>query len=130
MKRELYFKKASEGVCNILGIKDILYYPDSNFYYPFSVDKKIVLFDLRDKENLFLVSKTAIDYFFAGKEYLENFNSFQILNKKVFITVSSFLRCSTKLFVRSNSSSRCSRAASTAASPAILMLYGCLMSIR
>jgi hypothetical protein len=110
MKRGLYFKKASEGVCNILGIKDILYYPDSNFYYPFSVDKKIVLFDLRDKENLFLVSKTAIDYFFAGKEYLENFNNFQILNKKVFITVSSFndenLKEFEKYFVNNEDSKR------------------------
>jgi hypothetical protein len=79
-----------EGNCNILGIKDKLFYPKANFYYPFSTDKKIVKFDLRDDKNLFLISKKAIEYFFAGKEYLENFNRYRILNQLVFVTASAF----------------------------------------
>ena len=91
IKRLLIFEKyGKKGVCNILGIEDELFYPKANFYYPFSVDKKIVKFDLRDEKNLFLISKKAIEYFFAGKEYLENFNRYKILGNFVFVTVTSF----------------------------------------
>ena len=91
VKISLYFKPyGKKGVCNILGIEDELFYPKANFYYPFSVDKKIVKFDLRDEKNLFLISKKAIEYFFAGKEYLENFNRYKILGNFVFVTATSF----------------------------------------
>ena len=91
VKISLYFKPyGKKGICNILGVEDELFYPKANFYYPFSVDKKIVKFDLRDEKNLFLISKKAIEYFFAGKEYLESFNRYKILGHFVFITATSF----------------------------------------
>jgi len=91
VKISIYFKPyGKKGICNILGVKDELFYPKANFYYPFSIDKKIVKFNLRDEKNLFLVSKKAIKYFFAGKEYLENFNRYKILGNFVFITAASF----------------------------------------
>jgi len=108
VKISLYFEKYeigkgknktwAEGICNILGIKDKLYYPKANFYYPFSTDKKIVKFDLRDDKNLFLVSKKAIEYFFAGKEYLENFNRYRILKNLVYITATSYKKENIKKF--------------------------------
>jgi len=82
----------------VLGIKDKLYYPKANFYYPFSTDKKIVKFDLRDDKNLFLMSKKAILNFFAGKEYLEKFNKYRVLGLLTFITASSIEKENLKEF--------------------------------
>ncbi len=103
--KEAFFEVSSNKIknlnknikCNIYQNKIAKYYP-KNFYYPFSTDKVNVKYNLKDDENLFLLSKEAYINFFIGRTFLENYNSFYFMGLNSFVTTTSLNDDSLKEF--------------------------------
>jgi len=75
--------------CNIYPDKEAIVYPSGGFYYPFSIDKVNVKYNLKDDKNLFLLSKEAYIDFLKGRTFLEAYNSFYFMELNSFVTVTS-----------------------------------------
>ena len=94
--KESFFEASSNRIknlnrdvkCNIYQNKIAKYYP-GNFYYPYSVDKVNVKYNLQDDKNLFLLSREAYIDFFKGKTFLETYNSFSFMGLNSFVTATS-----------------------------------------
>ncbi|WP_024791708.1 hypothetical protein [Lebetimonas sp. JS138] len=82
-------KKKNSSNCNIYTNKKAKAYPSGGFYYPFSTDKNNVKYNLKDDENLFLLSKEAYIDFMIGRTFLETHNNFYFMGLYSYITATS-----------------------------------------
>ena len=82
-------KNAKNSKCNIYTDKKAVVYPGGSFYYPFSIDKVNVKYNLKDDKNLFLLSKKAYIDFFIGKTFLEIYHSFYFMGLNSYITATT-----------------------------------------
>ncbi|MFW6283595.1 MAG: hypothetical protein ACOC1P_06110, partial [Minisyncoccales bacterium] len=83
-------KNISKTSCNIYTDKQAIVHPGGGFYYPFSIDKKNVKYNLDDDKNLFLLSREAYIDFMNGRTFLEIQHRFNFMGVRSFITATTF----------------------------------------
>ena len=78
-----------DAFCNIYPNLKASVYPKGGFYYPFSIDKSNVKYNLQYDDNLFLLSKKAFLDFMVGRTFLESYNSFYFMKLNCFVTATA-----------------------------------------